>query len=147
VSIVRLPPSVHGDGDHAFVPILINLAREKGISAYVGTGANRWPAVHRLDAARLFRLALERGPIGACYHGVAEEGLPFRDIAEAIGRRLNLPAISLDADNAAGHFSWFAHFASMNVMASSQRTRALLGWEPSHPGLIAELDGLAYFKP
>ncbi len=146
VSIVRLPPSVHGEGDHGFVPILINLAREKGVSAYVVTGANRWPAVHRLDAACLFRLALERGPIGACYHGVAEEGLPFREIAEAIGRRLNLPAVSLDAINAAGHFGWFAHFAAMNVVASSQRTRALLGWEPSHPGLITDLNGNAYFK-
>jgi nucleoside-diphosphate-sugar epimerase len=146
VSIVRLPPSVHGDGDHAFVPILINLAREKGISAYIGTGANRWPAVHRLDAARLFRLALQRGRIAACYHGVAEEGVPFREIAEVIGRRLNLPTVSLDANNAAGYFGWFAHFAAMNVPASSQRTRALLGWEPSHPGLIADLKGTAYFK-
>lgn len=146
VSIVRLPPSVHGEGDHAFVPVLINLAREKGVSAYAGAGANRWPAVHRLDAARLFRLALERGPIGACYHGVAEEGLPFREIAEAIGRRLNLPAMSLDASHAAGHFGWFAHFAAMDVPASSQRTQALLGWKPRHPGLIADLEGDAYFN-
>jgi nucleoside-diphosphate-sugar epimerase len=146
VSIVRLSPSVHGVGDHAFVPILINLAREKGFSAYPGAGDNRWPAVHRLDAAHLFRLALERGPVGGCFHGVAEEGLPFREIAEAIGRRLHLPAVSLDANQAAGHFGWFAHFAAMNTMASSQHTRALLGWEPSQPGLIADLNGTAYFK-
>lgn len=146
VSIVRLPPSVHGDGDHGFVPILINMAREKLASAYPGDGLNLWPAVHRLDAARLFRLALEKGSVRACYHGVAEEGIAFREIAEVIGHRLKVPIVSKTPEEAGNHFGWFAHFAAMNVSASSKQTQAKLGWRPAQSGLIADMDGLGYFK-
>ncbi|MGO4564789.1 SDR family oxidoreductase [Rhizobium sp. 2YAF20] len=145
-SVVRLPPSVHGDGDHGFVPILIGLAREKGISAYIGEGLNLWPAVHRLDAARLYRLVLEKGSSGARYHGIAEEGIPFREIAEAIGRRLNLPVVSKTQEEAADHFGWFAHFAAINNRASSAKTREQLGWDPTQPGLVPDLDRPGYFE-
>ena len=147
VSVVRLPPSVHGDGDHGFVPTLISIAREKGVSVYKGDGLNRWPAVHRLDAARLFRLALKKTPAAQTrFHGVAEEGIAFREIAEVIGRHLNIPVVSKSPEEAAQHFGWFAHFAAMNNPASSQRTRELLGWQPTQPALIADLDGPRYFR-
>jgi nucleoside-diphosphate-sugar epimerase len=145
-SAVRLAPSVHGDGDHGFVPLLIGLARQKGVSAYVGEGLNRWPGVHRLDSAHLYRLALEKGSAGARYHGIAEEGVPFREIAEVIGRRLNLPVVSKSPEEAADHFGWFTRFAAIDCPSSSAKTRAQLGWQPKQPGLIADLDRPRYFE-
>lgn len=144
-SVVRLAPSVHGDHDHGFVPTLINLAREKGVSAYVGEGLNCWTAVHRLDAAHLYRLVLEKGAAGARYHGVAEESIPFRDIAGAIGQRLNVPVVSLTPEEAAEHFGFFSLFASMDAPASSQLTQERLGWRPSRPGLVSDLEGSAHY--
>jgi len=141
VAVLRLPPSVHGAGDHGFVPFLIGVAREKGVSAYIDYGMNRWPTVHRLDAAHLYRLALEKGSAGANnYHGVADEGIPTRDIADVIGRRLNVPVVSQSPEEAVGHFGWMAHFFGIDGPASSAQTQQQLGWHPSQPGLIADLE-------
>lgn len=144
-SVLRLPPSVHGKGDHGFVPRLVGLAREKGASAYIGEGLSRWPAVHRLDAAHLYRLALEKNSAGAIYHGVGDEGVATREIAEVIGRRLNIPVVSKSPAEAADHFGWIARFFGIDGPASSARTRELLGWHPEQPGLIADLDQPHYF--
>lgn len=145
VSVVRLPPSVHGAGDHGFVPMIIAMAREKGVSAYTGDGENLWPAVHRLDAAPVFRLALEKGAQNAIYHATAEQGVPFREIAALIGKHLHLPVESKTAENAAAHFGWFTHFAALNNPTSSQYTRETLGWRPEHQGLLADLEMAGYF--
>ena len=145
VSIVRLSPSVHGAGDHGFVPIVIAMAREHGASAYVGEGNNLWPGVHRRDAAQLYRLALERGAEYAVYHAVADEGVPFREIAGIIGRRLDIPVVSTSGDGVAAHFGWFAHFAQIDAAASSAKTRHVLGWQPAEPTLLDDLDSAAYF--
>ena len=144
-SVVRFPPTVHGRGDHGFIAILIDLARRTGVSAYPGDGANRWPAVHRLDAAHLFGLALESAPAGARLHGVGEEGIAVRDIAEAIGRHLALPVRSIPTEQANDHFGFLGAFFSLDCPASSARTQELLGWRPVQPGLIADLEQGHYF--
>jgi len=146
VSVVRLP-QVHDRDKQGLVTYLIDLAREKGISAYVVAGLNRWPAVHRLDAAPLYRLALEGGSAGARYHAVAEEGVPVREIAEAIGRGLKVPVVAMSPEEAAGHFGWLGLFAGMDAPASSALTRQRLGWRPTQkPGLIADLDHASAFR-
>ena len=146
-SIVRLAASVHDEGDHGFVPRLIDIAREKGVSGYVGDGSNLWPAVQRLDAARLLRLAVEKAPAGSVLHGTAEEGVPLRTIAEVIGRHLDLPVVSIPADQAEGHFGWLARFLAVSAPASNALTRDLLDWHPTGPGLIEDLDRGHYFGP
>ena len=146
VSVLRLPPSVHGDGDHGLVPVLIGIAREKGVSAYVGDGLNRWPAVHRLDAAHLYRLILEKAPAASTFHGVADEGTPVREIAEVIGRRLNVPVVAKSPEEAAGHFGWIGHFFSLDNPTSGRLTQEQLGWQPRQRGLIADLEQGSYFE-
>jgi len=146
-AVVRLAPTVHGEGDqHGFLPSLIGIARAKGVSAYVGDGSNRWPAVHRLDAARLFRLALEAAPAGSRLHGAGEEGVPFRDIAGAIGRQLKLPVVSVAAEGAGAHFGWLSAMVSIDNPTSSALTQQRLGWRPQGPGLIADIEQGHYFN-
>jgi nucleoside-diphosphate-sugar epimerase len=144
--VVRLPPTVHSYLDHhGFVPALIAIAREKGVAGYVGDGANRWPAGHTLDAAHLYRLALESAPAGSRLHAVGDEGVPFRDIAATIGRHLNVPATSIAPDDAAAHFGYLGALVSLDNPTSSTLTQELLGWKPEHPGLIEDLDQGHYF--
>jgi len=142
---VRFAPTVHGPGDHGFLAVLIGIAREQRCSGYIGDGSNRWAAVHRLDAARLVRLAVDAAPAGAALHAVAEEGVPTRAIADAIGRGLGLPVVSIPAERAGDHFGWMARFFGLDGPASNTATRRLLGWNPGHPGLMADLDAGHYF--
>jgi nucleoside-diphosphate-sugar epimerase len=144
-SVVRLPPTVHGEGDHGFVPRLIEIARDKGVSAYPGDGTNRWPAVHRLDAAIVFRQALETAPFGARLHAVDEEGIPTREIADVIGTHLALPVHSVPVDQAFDHFGWLGAFFSMDIAASSALTRGQLDWKPTGPPLLDDLNAGHYF--
>ncbi len=147
VAIVRLSPSVHGKGDIiGFVPTLIRIAKEKGVSAVIDGGHNFWPAVHKLDAAKLYRLALENPfESGTRYHAVGEQGIPFKDIASYIAERLQVPVVSLTNDEASEHFGWFAHFAKLNNLTSSEKTKTALGWVPQHPDLIEDLKSDIYF--
>jgi nucleoside-diphosphate-sugar epimerase len=144
-SIVRPGASVHGEGDHGFVPVLIDIARAKGVSAYIGDGSNRWPGVHRLDAARLYRLALEKAPAGSVLHAIADEGVPTRDIAGIIGRHLNLPVVSVAPEEAGEDFGWIGAFFAIDAPASSALTQERLGWKPTHPGLVDDLEQGHYF--
>jgi nucleoside-diphosphate-sugar epimerase len=144
-SVVRLPPTVHGEGDHGFMATLVDVARTTGISGYMGDGANRWPAVHQRDAARLFRLALEQAPAGSVWHAVADQGVPIRTVAEAIASHLDIPAVSMGADDAGAQFGWLGFFLAIDAPASSEITRELLNWRPRHVGLIDDLNAGHYF--
>jgi nucleoside-diphosphate-sugar epimerase len=134
-----------GEGDHGFVPVLIDIARTKGVSAYIGDGSNRWPAVHRLDAANLYRLALEDAAAGSVLHAIADEGIDTREIAEVIGRHLELPVVSIAPQDAAEHFGWMGMFFGIDAPASSALTQERLGWQPARPGLIEDLEQGHYF--
>jgi nucleoside-diphosphate-sugar epimerase len=146
-SVIRLAPLVHSDLDrHGFTSHIIDCARKAGVSAYVGDGANRWPALHTLDAARLYRLALEKAPAGTRLHGVADEGVPFREIAEVIGRQLDLPTKGITGDQVAEHFGFLAPFAALDDATSSELTQKILDWQPEHQGLLADLESRHYFE-
>jgi nucleoside-diphosphate-sugar epimerase len=145
-AVVRLPPTVHGRGDEGFVPTLIRIALVRGCSGSIGNGANRWPAVHRVDAARLFRLALEGAPAGSIFHAVADSGVPTRAIAEVIGRHLDLPVVSVPTDKADEHFGWIGRFFAVDLPTSSLQTKERLGWVPTEPGLIEDLEEGHYFE-
>jgi len=145
-SVVRLSPTNHGVGDHGFMASLVGIARDKGVAGHVGDGSSRWPAVHRLDSAHLFRLALEGAPAGSTLHAVADEGVPMRDIAEVIGRHLQVPVVSIAPEDAGQHFAWMAGFVALDSPVSSALTRELLGWQPVQPGLIDDLDQGHYFR-
>ncbi|MBN9171756.1 MAG: SDR family oxidoreductase [Microbacterium sp.] len=140
----RFAPTVHGVGDHGFIAHIAGIAREKGVSAYVGDGANRWPAVHRLDAAHLVRLAIDDAAPGTVVHAVAEGGVPTRDIATAIGTALGVPAVSIAPEDAAAHFGWIGMFFAMDLPASSEFTRERFGWNPTHPTLLEDIAAGAY---
>jgi nucleoside-diphosphate-sugar epimerase len=144
-SIVRLPPTCHGDGDNGFIPTAIGFARQKGAAAYIGDGANRWPAVHRDDAARLFRLALESAPAGSALHAIGDEGVPIREVAGVFAAHLGVPAVSVTPEQAGEYVGWLGGFWGLDSPASAQITRELLGWEPTRPGLIADLEEDHYF--
>jgi nucleoside-diphosphate-sugar epimerase len=142
---VRFAPTVHGQGDHGFIAVLVAVAREKGVSAYVGEGQNCWSAVHRLDAGRLMALAVESAPARSVLHAVAEEGVSSRAIAEAIGRGLGVPTVSVSAEEAGAHFGWIGRFFATDATASHELTSKLLDWHPTHQGLIEDLDEGHYF--
>jgi len=144
--VLRLPPTVHGDGDNGFMATLVGIARDKGASGYIGDGSNRWPAVHRFDAAHLFRLAVEQAPAGSVLHAVADEGVPIREVAGVIGRHLDVPVVSIPPEQAGEHFTWLAHFIGADSPASSALTRELLGWQPTQPGLLDDLEKGHYFS-
>jgi nucleoside-diphosphate-sugar epimerase len=144
--VLRLPPTVHGDGDHGFMATLVRIDAEKGVSGYLGDGSNRWPAVQRFDAAHLFRLALENAPAGSTLHAIADEGVPIRAVADVIGRQLGLPVAAVAPEDAAGHFGWLGAFIGLDSPASSRLTRELMGWQPTHPGLIDDLEKGHYFQ-
>jgi nucleoside-diphosphate-sugar epimerase len=145
-SVLRLPPTVHGDGDNGFMATLVGIARDEGVAGYIGDGANRWPAVHRSDAARLFRLAVEKAPAGSTLHATGDEGVPIRAVAEVMGRQLGVPVESVAPADAAAHFTWLAGFIGLDSPASSAATRELLGWEPTGIGLIEDLEQGHYFR-
>jgi nucleoside-diphosphate-sugar epimerase len=145
-SVLRLPPTVHGDGDHGFIASLVGIARQRGVAGYVGDGANRWPAVHRSDAARLARLAVESAPAGSVLHAVADEGVAFGQIAEAFGRHLDLPTASVTPADAVEHFSHLGHFVGLDSPASAALTKKLLDWEPSGPSLLDDLEQDHYYR-
>ncbi|MFI6656508.1 SDR family oxidoreductase [Streptomyces sp. NPDC050523] len=145
-SVVRLSPTCHGEGDNGFMAFLVAVARDKGVSGYIGDGANRWPAVHRLDAARLFRLAVEKAPAGSVLHGAAEEGVAIRDVAEVIGRHLDVPVTSVSPEAAPEHFTWMSGFLGLDAPTSNTLTRELLDWRPTQPGLLEDLDKGHYFQ-
>jgi len=144
---LRFAPTVHGTGDHGFISRIVAVAREKGTSGYVGDGSNRWPAVHRLDAAAMIVLALQEAPAGAVVHGVGEQGVPARQIAEVIGRHLNIPTTSVAPGDVASHFGWIGAFFGLDIPASSALTQEMLGWTPAHPGLLEDLAAGYYFRP
>jgi len=145
-SVLRFPPTVHGDGDHGFMATLVGIARERGVAGYVGDGTNRWPAVHRSDAARLARLAVEAAPAGSVLHAVADEGVPFHGIAGAMGRHLGLPVASVAPADAVEHFSHLGHFVALDSPATATATRELLGWEPTGPSLLDDLEEDHYYR-
>jgi nucleoside-diphosphate-sugar epimerase len=145
-SVLRLPPTVHGDGDHGFVATLVDIARQRGAAGYVGDGTNRWTAVHRSDAARLARLAVESAPAGSVLHAVADEGVRFHEIAEVLGRHLDLPTVSVAPADAVEHFAHLGHFVALDSPASAVMTRELLAWEPTGPSLIEDLEENHYYR-
>jgi nucleoside-diphosphate-sugar epimerase len=145
-SVLRFAPTVHGDGDPGFVATLVGIARQRGVAGYVGDGTNRWPAVHRSDAARLARLAVEAAPAGSVLHAVGDEGVPFREIAEAMGRHLDIPTKSMVPEDAPEHFSFMAHFVALDSPVTATVTRELLGWEPTGPSLLEDLEHDHYYR-
>jgi nucleoside-diphosphate-sugar epimerase len=145
-SVLRFAPTVHGDGDNGFMATLVGIARQRGVAGYVGDGSNRWPAVHRFDAARLARLAVESAPAGSVLHAVADEGVPFREIAAAMGRHLGVPTASVAPEDAAAHFGFLAHFVGLDSPVTAIITRNLLGWEPTGPSLIEDLEQDHYYR-
>ena len=145
-SVLRLPPTVHGDGDHGFVATLVATARQRGVAGYVGEGKNRWPAVHRSDAARLARLAVEAAPAGSVLHAVADEGVPFHEIAAVISRHLGIPTASVGPAEAIEHFTHLGHFVALDSPATASFTRELLGWEPTGPSLLEDLEQEHYYR-